>query len=68
MSEGVKIEGRGEVEKITFTLKFAIARLGELQVPVAVLVPDEVIERLGGMVKAELLHGPGNLGHGLLQA
>ena len=29
--EGVKIEGRGEVEKITFTLKFAITRLGELE-------------------------------------
>ena len=41
--------------------------LGELQVPVAVLVPDELIERLGSVVKAELFQGFCHLGFGLLQ-
>ena len=41
--------------------------LGEFQVPVAVLIPDELIERLGSVVKAELFQGFCHLGFGLLQ-
>ncbi len=42
-------------------------RLGKLQVPVAVFVPDELIQCLGGVVKAVLVHRLGDLGFGFLQ-
>src|SRR3546814_5264146 len=37
-------------------------RLGELQVPVAVGVPDELVERLRGLVEAVVLDGAAHLG------
>ncbi|MNV18634.1 hypothetical protein D3C71_1094660 [compost metagenome] len=41
--------------------------LGDLQVPVAVLVPDKVVDRVGHVVQAVFLKALGDFGLGLLQ-
>src|SRR5450830_474065 len=42
-------------------------RLGEFQVPVAILVPDELVQGLGGQVETELVELAGHFGFGALQ-
>src|SRR5690606_15194315 len=42
-------------------------RLDQLQVPGAVLIPDELVERLGGQVEAEGIELAGDFGFGALQ-
>ncbi len=42
-------------------------RLGQFQIPVAVLVPDELVQRLRGEVETELIQLAGHFGFGALQ-
>jgi hypothetical protein len=42
--------------------------LGELQIPVAVFIPGEVVERLGGEVEAIFLESGIDLGRGFIEA
>ncbi|RMQ40687.1 hypothetical protein ALQ05_101874 [Pseudomonas amygdali pv. mori] len=42
-------------------------RLGQLQIPVAILVPDELVQRLGREVEAELIQLAGHFGFRALQ-
>src|SRR3546814_1489659 len=48
--------------RLSFHLSPLQQRLGELQVPVAVGVPDELVERLRGLVEAVVLDGAAHLG------
>ncbi|MNN62890.1 hypothetical protein D3C81_1782250 [compost metagenome] len=41
-------------------------RLGQLQVPVAILVPDELVQGLCGQVETELVELAGHFGFGAL--
>ena len=42
-------------------------RLGQFQVPVAILVPDELVQGLGGQIETELVELAGHFGFGALQ-
>ena len=40
---------------------------GQLDVPIAELSPDKIIDRLGGIIEAKGFQACGNFGHGLVE-